>query len=368
MHAAKKYVEIKCLKICQPIGEFYVGVMQHSDLVRISYTDVRRIERRDVERYLGIERPLSPDRVAELRQYVNLVDATFPSSIILAVSSENAEFLDDKNIMRVRNEQNVAKIIDGQHRIAGLENFTHNSFQVNITIFVDMDIEDQAMVFATINLKQTKVSKSLSYDLYEYAKSRSPQKTCHNIAKLLNNKDGSPFKDKIKILGVATGKPAETLTQAIFVDRLMPYISDDPLSDRDMLKRGKRLSKVSELESRRLIFRDLFVGEKDAQIARVLWNYFSAVEERWPHAWKEKIKGNILNRSNGFGALMKFLRPLYLKLNGRKQIIEKAEFHGILRRIQLSGSDFTPDRYKPGASGESMLYKDLCVLSNVGEI
>lgn len=70
-------------------------------------------------------------------------------------------------MLRIKKDANVAKIIDGQHRIAGLEDYAGPPFQVNATIFIDMDIEDQAMVFATINLKQTKVSKSLAYDCCE---------------------------------------------------------------------------------------------------------------------------------------------------------------------------------------------------------
>src|SRR6266480_3447382 len=122
------------------------------------------------------------------------------------------------------------------------------------------------MVFATINLKQTKVSKSLAYDLYEFTSSRSPQKTSHNIAKLLNTTEGSPFFNKIKILGLATGKKEESLTQATFVDRLMPYITKDKMEDRDLIKCGKKPSKANEEESTRLIFRNMFLEEQDAEI------------------------------------------------------------------------------------------------------
>jgi hypothetical protein len=48
----------------------------------------------------------------------------------------------------------------------------------------------------------------------------------------------SPFKNRIKRLGVATdGRFGETLSQATVVKGILPYISDDPLEDRD---RGKR--------------------------------------------------------------------------------------------------------------------------------
>ena len=82
-----EFVSFKCIEVTQPIGTFYIGRMNHQDLIDISYADVLRIEKRDVERYLGVERPLSRRRVADLSKYVNTLDATFPTSIILTVST-----------------------------------------------------------------------------------------------------------------------------------------------------------------------------------------------------------------------------------------------------------------------------------------
>jgi DGQHR domain-containing protein len=365
MATNKQFIEFKCTEISQPIGTFYIGVIEARDLLKISYSDIRRIERREVEEYLGIERPLSLDRVKELQQYVNLMDATFPTSVILAVSSEHSKYDAKSGIMKIKNDENIAKIIDGQHRIAGLEKFNGEIFQVNVTVFVDMDMEDQAMVFATINLKQTKVSKSLAYDLFEFAKSRSPQKTCHNIAKLLNKKSGSPFKNKIKILGMATGKVEETLTQATFVESSIVYISENPMQDRDILKRGKSLKKVDAKESEKLIFRNMFIDNKDQEIAKILWNYFEAVNEKWKVAWSTKKTGNILNRTTGFHALMKFLKPAYLSFNKIGAIINTKEFYEIFTKIDLEDSDFNPERYIPGSGGETALYHELCEKANL---
>ena len=363
----KQLIEFKCIEVKQPIGTFYIGAVDSNDLVRITYADRRTIEqeRREVEKYLGIERPLSESRVKEIEQYVNTVDATFPSSVILAVTSEDSEYDPATSTMKIKNEENIAKIIDGQHRIAGLEEFKGENFQVNVTVFVDMDIEDQAMVFATINLKQTKVSKSLAYDLFEYAKSRSPQKTCHNIAKLLNNKERSPFRNKIKILGRATGKIEETLTQATFVESLIGYISENPMQDRDILKRGKSLKKTDAKELEKLIFRNMFIENKDEEIAKTLWNYFEAVNEKWKDAWSTTKTGNILNRSTGFRALMKFLRPVYLSFSKTGAVIDKKEFYEVFKKIDLKDTDFNPDDYIPGSSGETALYRDLCKKANL---
>ena len=354
-----EYISFAALEVAQPIGTFYVGVMSAEDILAVSHADVRRIEERDVEKVIGIQRPLSPDRVEELKQYVRTIDASFPTSIILAVESKDAEYDSRTGRMKVRRDAQVAKIIDGQHRIAGLEGYKRE-FDMNVTIFIDMDIEDQALLFATINLKQTRVSKSLAYDLFEYASGRSPQKTCHNVAKLLNGKKGSPFEGKIKILGRATGAPTETLTQAAFVDRLLPYITDDAMRDRDLIKRGKKLERPARTERRKYIFRNMFIDERDAEMARVLWNYFGAVAERWPDAWWDRRPGNILNRTNGFGGLMRFLRDVYNAFDRPDEVISRSDFSSRFQRIKLKDSDFTPDTYKPGTSGEAELYHELC--------
>lgn len=357
-------IDVSCLQVTQPIGTFYLCVIDAADLWDISYADVRRVEGRDIERYIGTQRDLSEGRVAEIKQYVTTVDACFPTSIILSISAEDAEYDEERGRLRIRRDATVAKIIDGQHRIAGLKDYSSSTFQLNVTIFIDMDLEDQAMVFATINLKQTKVSKSLAYDLYEYAQSRSPQKTCHNIVKLMNFKNGSPFYHRIKILGKASGLGLELITQATFVDRLLRMISSDPMDDRDKIKRGKRLERAIGKARQRLVFRDHFIDEKDAEIAKIIWNYFTAVRERWPNAWDNPEPGMVLARTTGFAALMRILPPLFVMIgNGSSQVApiipSSTQFLDHLRRSQLTDTDLSSDRFKPGSAGEGALVGSL---------
>lgn len=370
MKSQNEYVVLDCLKVTQPIGTFYVGVMEAKDLIYISVADVREM-RNDLDRYMGIQRNLVPKRVKELREYVGLIDATFPTSVILAIPSYEENLEDDdptessplilydgkKKTLSIRKSEDIAKIIDGQHRIAGLENFKGETFQINVAIFVDMDIEDQAMVFATINLQQVKVSKSLGYDLFEYAKSRSPQKTCHNIAKLLDGRADSPFEGRIKLLGHAEG-PNETITQATFISRLIRYISTKPMDDRDRLKRGKSIEPAKGNQIERLIFRELFRKKKDASIAKNVSNFFTAVQEKWP-VWKVASAGNILNRSTGFGALMRILRPSYLHLKDDSDVVKVSAFLRLLNKSKIKSEDFSPENFKPGSSGEGKLYRKL---------
>lgn len=352
------FVYFKCLEVRQPIGTFYVGTMNFEQVTFISYADIRRIEERDLERYIGIQRPLDDKRVKELKAYVKTVDASFPTSVILAVSSEHAVYDPDSGVMRITKGTEIAKIIDGQHRIAGLLNYIGRPFQLNVTLFVDMDIEDQALLFATINLKQTKVNKSLAWDLFEFAALRSPQKTCHNIAKLLNHKDGSPLHHRIKILGRATGRRLENLTQAIVVERLIKYVSQSPMKDRDLIKRRQEPQRASKHEERveKLVFRNMFLDGRDDDIALVLWNFFTAVAKRWPIAWNTPETGYILNRSTGFAGLMRALPDFYLALEAVGKVPSVDDFAEFFARVDLQDDAFTKEIFIPGSGGETRLY------------
>jgi DGQHR domain-containing protein len=361
---------VPVLKVSQPIGEFFVGALESKRLCEITYFDVRRILReREFETYLGIQRPLNESRVKEIEQYVHTADACFPTAIILSVSADCAKYDEGSGLLTLSNYDDpedpdkniiyrqIAKVIDGQHRIEGLKNYKGPSFGVNVSIFVDIDVAEEAYIFSTVNLAQTKVNKSLAIDLLELARSRSPQKLCHNIAVALDQGEKSPFYHKIKRLGVATeGRFNETLTQATFVDSLLGYVSSNPVRDRDIYIRGKVPNKAEAQESKLLIFRNMMIDKRDMEIVDVVWNYFDAVRSKWPTAWNSTGYGLILNRTNGFRALMRFLRPAYLNLVGPGEVPTREQFGNIFKRIQMNDDEFTTDNYKPGTSGEVALY------------
>ena len=363
------------LSVEQPIGTFFVVSMRAHDLRDIAFFDIRRIEERDVEKYLGIQRPLRGPRVQQLEKYVKSTDATFPTSVIVAIDEKCVAFDRDGIHLEIRPYtgtgaeddesiplDRIARVIDGQHRIAGLTGVEDDKrFDVLVTIFVGLDIADQAHIFSTVNLEQTKVNKSLAYDLFDLAKTRSPQKTCHNIAVALDADRTSPFYERIKRLGVATpGRYKETITQATFVQSLIRYISKDALEDRNTLLSGKKLPLISADESRTLIFRNMFISDEDDLIADIVWNYFDAVKSRWPRAWETIGEGNMLNKTNGFRALMRFLRPAYLSLRTSSDAsVTERQFETLFKQLSVDDDYFTTANFLPGTSGESALYAQL---------
>ncbi len=324
-------VVIDAIKVSQPVGDFYCGVMNASDVTRISEADVRKIQHDDVGKYLGIQRELKPDRVKKISSYIKGIDATFPSSIILSIDEENVSWNQDlKTITLISNEgedDKIASILDGQHRLAGFNdgNFefenpdgSYSPFQLLVTIFVGADISTQAGIFATVNLAQTKVNKSLVYDLQALAEARSPERTCHDIAVILNAEEKSPFYRSIKRLGVATpGVRGEFLTQATFVENVVKLISPDPKADRDHFLaeskfwRKKELSHLDQASLEKYFFRIAFIKNRDEIIASNLINFFDAIRKKWPIAWSKEEKRSSLNKAVGFNALIRVFQDIY---------------------------------------------------------
>lgn len=377
-----KIVDLSVVRVVQPIGEIYVGSIPSKDLWEIAEYDMREIRQREDGIYLatGIQRKLDEKRVSEIATYVQTVDATFPTAVVLAVSSDSVEFSGrgGAGCLRMRLSSSpetqprtglfeygrIARVIDGQHRIEGLKRSEVENFDVNVAIFVDADIEDQARVFATVNLAQTKVSKSLVYDLFSYSTALSPEKLAHSVCLSLDQTKGSPLHHRIKRLGTATpGRlTEEPLSQATVVEGILSHIvrnKEQLIRDRDRARRGKKFERPTPDEARRLVLRQFFVEGRTVDVAELLWNYFEAVKSVFPDDWNVGGVGNILPRTNGYRALMRFFRNAYNEVAAPGEMVTSKKFERIFRRIENLEGEFTTENYPPGTSGESRLYADL---------
>lgn len=330
----------------------------------MSASDIRRLRHSELDSYIGIQRRLNKDRMKEIVNYVNSFDATFPTAVILAIDDENAEFDSESSEIVLSDDGEslgeIATVLDGQHRIEGLKSFRGDDFQQPVCIFIGADMHTKATIFATVNLAQTKVNRSLAYDLLDYEKMDSPQKVAHNISVNLDRMEESPFRGRIKRLGVATeGRGRETLTQATIVEMLVNlFLSSDAIRDRNSL--WERLSR-SDLpdDGDRYPFRFLYRGNQDGEILANIINFFSAIAERYPKSWKEvKRTGNVLPKTNGFRALMRSLRDVYPVLRKRagEDVLMSYHYREFVDLIELSDNDFTTENFPAGTSGEAKMY------------
>lgn len=370
-------IKIPVFSVKQSIGEFFVGVIRADALLSICKFDYRRMQyQNEYADYLGIQRKLNKKRIEQIKNYVGTIDSCFPTSIVISIDQKCAEIKETGNegflLLQVSSYEDkdspqlsisldqIATIIDGQHRLKGLEEAGAADFELSISIFVGADEATEASIFSIVNLAQTKVNKSLAYDLFDYAKKRSPEKTCHEIVVALDKLQNSPFSGRIKRLGVRTeGRFGETLSQATIVKGILPYISKDPLSDRDAGKRYGFWEPALASENAKRIFYEFFRRDEDEKILAVVMNYFTAIQERWPQAWNNTGKGNIINRTNGFNGFIRFLRPAYLFFTTAPEVVSKEEFARLFNKVELADGDFSPQRFLPGTGGSSELYRTL---------
>lgn len=364
-------IEIPVFEVTQPIGTFYTGVSTARDLLAMCQFDFRRIhEKGGRKEFLGIQRELKKNRISEIHKYIQTQDAVFPTSIVISVDEkcvslrpgnigyimELSEYIDPEDSRLNVPLDSMATVIDGQHRLKSFEGIEGIPFDLPVSIFVGVDDAIEATVFSTVNLAQTKVNRSLVYDLFALDKNRSPEKTCHEIAVALDELPESPFQGRIKRLGTATeGRFGETLSQATVVKGLLPYISKDPVLDRDVGRRFGVWPEDDRSFSRRPFY-EFFRRNEDEKILANVINFFSAVNAVWPNAWAANGRGAVLGRTNGFNGLIRYFKDAYLHLTSEPQVISKSAFESVLRKADLDDSVFTIGNFPPGTSGSSKLF------------
>ena len=372
-------IRVAVARVSQPIGDLYVGRMDARRLVAISYTEIRSFVEGTQDKIAGIQRERSERRINEIKKYVNLDYATFPTSIIIAVESECAEIIphsgDSEDLYTLElspfgnpldNDyiplKKIAFIIDGQHRLAGLEGLDESrDFDVNISVFVGASEADKAEIFARVNQAQTKVNQSLVVDLASFYKERGPVKFAHEVVLALNRDEDGPLFDKVKRLGKADpGKGmVQTLAQATVVKPIVGYITSDPDAERNKRYRGVFASRREPDAWRKFIFQPFYDADDDSGLFLCLTNYFEAVKLRWPETWDNTNAhpGLILNRTTGYAALLRFMRQVYLRNCDSGAILTREACEEVFAGINIHESELTRDTFIPGNSGISALYQ-----------
>lgn len=294
---------IMLIEINQPIGSFYVGKIDSQKLI-----DISKVIRR--KNNSGTQRDLQENRVKEIAKYCEDPDATFPTPVVVSIRSDECVKLVETSVsdifeLQYDDESKIAEILDGQHRLEGIKKSGKFNTEMMIAVMFDLTEEEKAYVFSTINSNQKKVDKSLIYDLFDVSEHRSPYKTCHEIARIMNSNENSPFYNRLKMLGKKNGEK-EFLSQGTFVTYLLRLITNTPQEDMIELKKGNIIKKND-----RLIFREYFAEEKDNIILKILLNYFGAASEVFSEEWNSGKY--ILTKTTGYGALLKALPVFYIE-------------------------------------------------------
>lgn len=315
-------MKINFFEVQQPIGTFYLSVVNAKELIKVTETRAREIDSQDVQR------EFSPARVKDIADYCRDPDATFPTSIIVSIKPEAFKGICG-NYLEFADDTIIGEILDGQHRLLGLEKSGISAkFDLPVVFMFDLDNYQKGYVFSIINSKQTRVNPSLIYDLFALSRHRSPYKTCHEIVRNLNRDINSPFFERIKMLGKKEEHQEKaSLSQSAFINYLVDLISKKPEKDMIDIKNQQRI-----LGDDKLIFRDYFIHNEDHIILKILLNYFNAVSKVFYEEWNDPDK-YILSKPIGYGALLKVL-PFIFKKGDKEGDLSEAYFSNIFNRVK----------------------------------
>lgn len=253
---------------------------------------------------------------------------------------------------------NSVLVIDGQHRLVGLgkmeESFKEN-YDLIVAFIIGFDRSIIAKQFYTINYEQKPVNKSLLYQLTgEFTNEINELSFMHNVVKLLNEINNSPFQGRVKMLGKTPKnlpqqlKDKLSISQAFLIDSTIRLISSKA--------KGSIYSPV---------FLKYFKNkEEHIHIIRILARYFNAVKEIHPK-W-ENPNESIISKGMGVTALIKVFNLLFpiifireMDLNWEKMTnIKTEDFVRILNGLGNVNFNSDGPYGKTGSAGSILKIKD----------
>ena len=268
------------------------------------------------------QRILDKGRVRDIARYLLEEDSILPNSIILAAREEVKVKLKQDSTLVIEwdaeSEQQPFSIIDGQHRVEGVNLLVeerpqeYRDFQVAVTVLVDLPFYVQAELFSVINGRQKPVSRSRIYDLLGYMPISDPDtrrhaylgemavnRFCHHAVKVLNTSSKSPLRSRIKMRGTGEG----VVTQAALVDHLAAYL----------------MPKKERKDMRYLPVLYSYFKENDmVGLARLLVMYLVGINLAWPNFWKtnEALSQCLFGKTNGIAVMFAVLHDLIVESGG----------------------------------------------------
>jgi DGQHR domain-containing protein len=410
---------IKGTRVVQNKQDFVVSIFTINQILKFTKFTNRLIVGYDEEGLpiynSQIQRYVENSRVKKISDFlINDPDATFPTNLVLHIPNEiinnqvdtndSIEIEIDEKVFRELDKVNgnvYITIIDGQHRIRGIElaivelkqqisDLTKtlrgsknidlekklryfktrledlNNIQLVVTFFIDKTLEYQAMIFSTINRTQKKVSADLVSSLFGLNSGDTPQKTALQIVLRLNGHVNSPFHKRIKLYGGTYSREnSPPLSQASMVSSIVKLISENIReSETDRYKQRKELHKRSSSSNKHLPFRKYYANNKDNIISDILFFYFNSLKEIFKDSnnnsyWviEDSKPSNIFHTTVGYDTLLKILED-FLKENKNEGVDFKKLFSKYLKKANHIDIN-NINRFSFNNRGKKFLYLDM---------
>lgn len=348
------------IEIEQPIGMFLLAKVKANDLLDISFKEERQYNK-ELQDYVGNQRPLKESKVKNIRNFINTGDSTFPNTIIGTLVDEFYEYDNINKKLIVERNKSAFKLIDGQHRLAAFEGqLIAQNFDLLVTFFLNADINDQAYIFSIINTTQSKLDPSLVQDLSELSNITTPEKIVHTIAKLFNKREDSPWLSSIKMLGKKDQNSKNgIISQYSFNKSILNYIYDKKYTTdiRNILIKTNNNRKFLQnipMNKDKFIFWDLYVNNEEGLLYKILNAYFDSIKECFSEKWC--CENSILCKTSGYDAFMKLFLDFYKYSDKNMDILKQKSFYVRIFKEYYIDIDIDADANRLGAAGAANLY------------
>jgi DNA phosphorothioation-associated DGQHR protein 1 len=389
------FLEINCLKVAQPLGDFFVISIPAKTLLEISFSEpMKYID--NSGNVQGSQRPKDEKRLKDIAKYIDSVEMAFPNSIILA-----ANYTENGNISKNKDERwrvvendgiykliipkkiKLAAVIDGQHRLNAFEYVTNqdrfSDLQLVCSIYFDLPVAYQAYVFATINSNQKKVDRSLALEQFGYnlddesEKAWTPEKFAVFISRKLNtDSQASPFFHHIKvaplnseILFANDETISWTVSTATIVDGICNLISSNPKRDRIIMQqksflKGRSRDLIKDIKDNSPL-RTLFIEFQDKTIYDTITTFFKTVEET---LWINKKSSSYITKTVGIQALFDILKSILNKENTSNPV--NVNFKSYL--IKCTHIDFSDKFFQASGIGRNRIKNTIGIVTGLTDI
>ena len=351
-----------------------------------------------------VQRKVDASRTRQIAKFLlNDKEAIFPTNIVLNIPVNIIESQEENDgIISITLVDNVAEqiekakregsdkadifvtIIDGQHRIRGIEVAIEElnkmiskasdpaqkealklqfdnllKMELVVSFFIDKDLEFQAMTFSTINRTQRRVSQDLVYELFGLTSDDSPQKTALEVALALNAHPKSPFYRRIKLYGgTYTKDDSRPLSQAAMIKSIIKGICSSVQSaETERYKKRKDFNEKNS--SRSLSFRQFYADNRDDLISDCMFYFFNSVRNELGQYWNydgQTNPQNILQSTVGYEALMSLLAEIIQKENITS--FDKDTFDGYVQKLKEIKFDDI-EAYPMTTKGKNILYNTI---------
>lgn len=345
-----------------------------------------------------VQRKVENSRVNKIADFlINDTQATFPTNIVLGVPMSIIESQSHTNdgIIEVvfsdivYEQVNLAKrgqddtdiyvtIIDGQHRIRGIEIAIERlekeinkvggdasaqqrlndllNIELAVSYFIDKSLEYQAMIFSTINRTQKRVSQDLVYSLFGLSSNDTPYKTALEVVLALNGHPKSPFYKRIKLYGGDYDMHiSPPLSQATMIKSIVALISES-LRESENDKYRSRKDLRTQRGKKFLPFRLFYANNNDYMISDCLFYYFNTIRHYLSRYWEYDglaKPNNVLQSTVGYEALLNLLVEI-LKRN-KIDIFNSNTFVPYIEKLQFIDFSDT-EKFPMSTKGRNILY------------